>query len=72
MTTSNPSSTALVMAMVMPRSLKDPVGFKPSYFRYTSSFGCSASLNAGAATRGVEPSFRVMMRVVSDTGICSR
>ena len=26
-----PSSTALVTAIVMPRSLNDPVGFKPSY-----------------------------------------
>jgi len=28
-----PSSTALEMANVMPRSLNEPVGFRPSYFR---------------------------------------
>ena len=27
-----PSSTALVTAIVIPRSLNEPVGFKPSYF----------------------------------------
>ncbi len=27
-----PASTALVTAMVMPRSLKEPVGLRPSYF----------------------------------------
>ena len=27
----DPLSTALVTAIVIPRSLKDPVGFRPSY-----------------------------------------
>jgi hypothetical protein len=35
MTAFDPSSTALDMATVMPRSLNDPVGFRPSYFRRT-------------------------------------
>ena len=33
MTISAPFSRALEIAMVMPRSLKEPVGFKPSYFK---------------------------------------
>ena len=36
MTALLPSSTALVMAIVMPRSLNDPVGFAPSTLSQTS------------------------------------
>ena len=35
MTARAPCSAALLMAMVMPRSLKDPVGLAPSYFSHT-------------------------------------
>ena len=38
-TTLAPSSTAFEIAIVMPRSLNDPVGFAPSTFRYTSRAG---------------------------------
>ena len=31
-----PASTALLMAIVMPRSLNEPVGLAPSTFRWTS------------------------------------
>ena len=37
MTASEPASFALVTAMVIPRSLKEPVGLSPSYFMYTSA-----------------------------------
>ena len=33
MTAFDPSSTALLIAIVIPRSLKDPVGFAPSILR---------------------------------------
>ena len=36
MTALAPSSTALVIAIVMPRSLNEPVGLAPSTLRYTS------------------------------------
>ena len=35
MTAVAPSSTAFVMATVIPRSLNEPVGLAPSYFRKT-------------------------------------
>jgi hypothetical protein len=35
MTAFDPSSAALDIAIVMPRSLKEPVGFAPSYFSQT-------------------------------------
>ena len=61
-----PASTAAVMAMVMPRSLKEPVGFIPSTFRYTSE--PVSSERALARTSGVPPSPRVMISVCSVTG----
>jgi hypothetical protein len=36
MTAFDPTSAAFEMAIVMPRSLKDPVGLAPSTLRYTS------------------------------------
>src|SRR6476469_3011161 len=69
-TTLAPSSTALVMAIVMPRSLNDPVGFAPSTFRWTSS--PSSSERRGAEIKGVFPSSSVITGVVSVTGRCSR
>lgn len=53
MTAFAPSSLALVMAMVMPRSLKDPVGLAPSTFRWTSQPVRSESTCAG--TRECRP-----------------
>ena len=49
-----PSSSAFDTAIVMPRSLNDPVGFSPSYLRCTSSPVSADS--RGAATSGVSPS----------------
>src|SRR5437764_3110163 len=60
-----PSSTALEMAMVMPRSLKEPVGLAPSYFSQTVAFRRSES--RGAGSRGVPPSRRVTTGVASET-----
>ena len=56
-TACRPSATASVTAMVMPRSLNDPVGLAPSIFRYTVQPVRSESL--GARTSGVPPSSRV-------------
>ena len=36
MTAFAPASAALEIAMVMPRSLKEPVGLAPSYLSHTS------------------------------------
>ena len=44
-----PDATAAVMAMVMPRSLKDPVGFMPSTLRYTSSRSARTASARGPA-----------------------
>src|SRR3954452_13724923 len=52
-----PASTAFDTAIVMPRSLNEPVGFAPSTFRYTSPRTRSDS--SGAGTSGVLPSYRV-------------
>ena len=61
-----PSSTAMEMAMVMPRSLKLPVGLAPSTFNHTSAPTCSERRAAG--TRGVPPSSRVTTGVRSVIG----
>ena len=52
-----PSSTAMEMAIVIPLSLNDPVGFAPS----TLSQTCAPirSDRRGAGTRGVPPSSKV-------------
>src|SRR5579875_3489905 len=65
-----PSSRALDMATVMPRSLHYPVGFAPSTFSHTWAPVLSESL--GARTSGVPPSFRVTTGVLSPTGRCCR
>ena len=46
-----PSSTALEMAMVMPRSLKLPVGLAPSTFSHTSAPTRSERRGAGTQRR---------------------
>lgn len=70
MTALAPSSLARVIAIVMPRSLKEPVGLAPSTLRCTSQPVRSESTWAG--TRGVPPSRRVTTSVVSLTGSRSR
>src|SRR3954451_20461656 len=65
-----PSSAALEMATVIPRSLNDPVGLSPSYFRYTVA--PTRSDNRGAGSNGVLPSCSVTTGVASDTGRNSR
>ena len=49
-----PSSTAMEIAMVMPRSLKLPVGLAPSTLSHTCA--PTRSDNRGAGTSGVPPS----------------
>src|SRR5436309_14410367 len=61
-----PSSAALEMATVMPRSLNEPVGFRPSYLRNTLAPTRSDRRRAGM--RGVAPSCRVTTGVASLTG----
>ncbi len=70
MTACAPSSTALVMAIVMPRSLNDPVGLAPSTLRNTSQPVRRDS--SGAGTSGVAPSCSVTTGVVALTGSRSR
>jgi len=66
MTACAPSSTALLMAIVMPRSLNDPVGLAPSTLRKTSQ--PVRRDNSGAGTSGVAPSCRVTTGVLRVTG----
>ena len=61
-----PSSRAFEMASVMPLSLKDPVGLRPSIFKSTRA--CRRSDNFGAGSSGVPPSKRVTTGVASVTG----
>ncbi len=65
-----PASTALETAIVMPRSLKEPVGLAPSTLRYTSQ--PSRAESTGAGSSGVFPSCRVTTGVASVTGNRSR
>src|SRR3989338_1516625 len=63
-------SAALEMAMVMPRSLKDPVGFKPSYFKKTCR---PVRLDKSSdGIKGVLPSCSVTTGVFWETGRYSR
>ncbi len=61
-----PSSTALLIASVIPRSLNEPVGLAPSYFSHTSQPVSSES--GSERTSGVPPSSRVITGVSSETG----
>src|SRR5690625_2482683 len=70
MTALAPSSAALVMAIVIPRSLNDPVGLRPSTLRNTSQPVNSETRVAG--TSGVPPSIRVTTEVFAGTGSRSR
>jgi hypothetical protein len=63
MTALAPASTAFEMAMVIPRSLKDPVGFIPSYL--TQTLAPVRAESAAAGISGVPPSPSVMTGVAS-------
>ena len=65
-----PSSIALLIASVIPRSLNDPVGLAPSYFSHTSQ--PVSSDNGSERTSGVPPSRSVITGVDSDTGSRAR
>ena len=65
-----PSSSAFETATVIPRSLNDPVGFAPSYFRSTRQ--PVRSETRGASSSGVEPSPSVTTGVAALTGSRSR
>jgi hypothetical protein len=60
------------MAIVMPRSLKDPVGLRPSYLRKTFTPRPMRSAITGAGISGVAPSRRVITGVAAVTGSQSR
>src|SRR6056300_534521 len=67
----DPSSTAFVTAIVIPRSLKEPVGFKPSYLIYIST---SLPMSLGILFNlmsGVFPSPRLIILVLLLTGSLS-
>ena len=72
MTALAPRSSALLIATVMPRSLKDPVGLSPSYLRKTSHVRPRCRRSRSARMSGVFPSFRVTTGVASVTGRNSR
>ena len=65
-----PFSTAFEIAIVMPRSLKLPVGFAPSTFSHTSA--PTLSERRGAGSSGVPPSSRVTTGVRSVIGRSAR
>ena len=71
-TACEPSLTAWVIAMVMPRSLNEPVGFTPSNFTCNSTSLSLASEIFPNRTSGVLPSPRVIIRASSATGRRSR
>ena len=66
MTALAPSSAALDIAIVMPRSLNEPVGLAPSTLSQISLSNISESTHA--ATSGVPPSRSVTTGVLADTG----
>jgi len=63
-----PASTAFEIATVIPLSLKEPVGLRPSYFKNTSPLKPIAFARFSACMRGVLPSQRVIMGVPSVIG----
>ncbi len=65
-----PPASAAVTAIVMPRSLNEPVGFAPSTLRYTSQ--PVRSERCGAGSSGVPPSPRVTTSHDSSTGMRDR
>ena len=67
-TASRPSSFALLIAIVIPRSLKDPVGLRPSYFKKTFVPFPIKLLIDSLKISGVFPSFREIIGVCFVTG----
>jgi hypothetical protein len=67
-----PRSTAFVTASVIPRSLKEQVGFSPSYFTKTSQPPPTRALSREQGMSGVLPSPSEITGVSSLTGRCSR
>ena len=65
-----PSPAACEIAMVMPRSLNEPVGFAPSYFSHTDA--PTISLSVHAYTSGVPPSPRLTTGADGASGMRSR
>ena len=65
-----PSASAFVMAIVMPRSLKEPVGLEPSTLIHTEE--SSSAPRRGAGTNGVDPSPRVTISSIPSIGRRSR
>jgi hypothetical protein len=55
-----PRSIALETATVIPRSLNDPVGLRPSFLMNTSQPRPTRALNFGENTSGVSPSPKEM------------
>src|SRR5205809_6306300 len=55
MTAREPASTAFDIAIVMPRSLHEPVGLKPSHLRQMARLASGASPRHGAGSSGVFP-----------------
>src|SRR6476646_1033704 len=69
MTALEPRSTALLIAMVIPRSLNEPVGFRPSSFRKIFSRPAQIVCESDrAGSSGVLPSNRVITGVSGVTG----
>ena len=62
-----PSSKALATAITIPLSLKEPVGFNPSYLKY-NSIPPSFSPIFSAFIKGVFPSFKLISGVLSVIG----
>ena len=58
----------LLIAIVIPRSLNDPVGLRPSYFTKTRTPFPMRSAMVGTGIKGVAPSCRVMTGVLVLTG----
>src|ERR1035437_1292193 len=63
-----PFSQAFDMAIVMPLSLNDPVGFNPSYFTYISTLGAIIFSILFILIKGVFPSFKEITGVFLVTG----
>ncbi|OLT19019.1 hypothetical protein BJF80_13275 [Serinicoccus sp. CUA-874] len=66
MTALAPCRAASLMAAVMPRSLNEPVGLRPSYF--TCTCAPTSSLRCSAGMSGVPPSRRVTTCSVIEAG----
>lgn len=65
---SEPSSLAFETAIVMPRSLNDPVGLAPSNLTYSSAGRPIFLGRLFSLIRGVFPSPKVIIGVFSVTG----